>query len=57
MAKNQYLALLCYQLGDEVVKHFEFHGSVKDMVTVNKRGPWFNLVKQIRVVTNLLQLH
>jgi hypothetical protein len=40
-----------------MIKHFELHGCINNMVSIDEWWSWFHLVKQIRMVANFLKLH
>ena len=40
-----------------MIEHFEFHRCIDDVITINKWRSRLNLVKQVRVITHLLELH
>ena len=40
-----------------MIKHFELHGCINNMISIDEWWSWLHLVKQIGMVTNLFQLH
>ena len=40
-----------------MIEHFELHRCIDDVITINKWRSRLNLVKQVRVITHLFELH
>jgi len=57
LTENEYLALLFKELRNQMIKHFEFHWSIYNMITIDKWRSRLNLVKQVRVIAHLFELH
>lgn len=57
LAEDEYLAILTNQLRDQVVKNLKLHRGVDNVVAINKWWAWFNVFKQVWMITNFLKLH
>ena len=57
MTENKYFTSLSEKSWNKMIKNAEFHGSFNDVVTIDERRTGLHLIKQIRMITHLLELH